>query len=89
MVYCVLTREVAKNDLMLYSNLLRGTDMRANLVAVMNFRVPTGFLSAIAKAAGRERISQSEFARRAILERIAAAGGDQAIPLRNEQEGKA
>ena len=41
---------------------------------VMNFRGPRGFLSAVAEAAAREKLSQSEFARRALMERMERAG---------------
>lgn len=41
---------------------------------VFNFRGPPGFLAAIAEAADRERLSQSEFARRAIIKHIKQVG---------------
>lgn len=40
----------------------------------MNIRVPSGFTAAIAEAAKREGLPRSDFARRAVLDRIARAG---------------
>ncbi|MFG1210550.1 hypothetical protein [Xanthobacter flavus] len=48
--------------------------MAANYIEIMNFRGPQGFMAAIAEAAARESIKPSEFARRAVLERIARNG---------------
>ncbi|MFG1359955.1 hypothetical protein [Xanthobacter pseudotagetidis] len=46
----------------------------ASYIEIMNIRGPQGFNAAITEAANRESITQAEFARRAILERIARAG---------------
>lgn len=48
--------------------------MAASYIEIMNFRGPPGFMAAINEAAARENLKPSEFARRAILERIARTG---------------
>ncbi|MFG1341374.1 hypothetical protein [Xanthobacter autotrophicus] len=48
--------------------------MAGSLTEIMNIRGPQGFNAAITEAANRESITQAEFARRAILERIERAG---------------
>ncbi|MFG1202351.1 hypothetical protein V5F29_08155 [Xanthobacter aminoxidans] len=48
--------------------------MAGSLTEIMNIRGPQGFNAAITEAANRESITQAEFARRAILERIARTG---------------
>lgn len=46
----------------------------ASYVEFMQLRGPQGFIAALSEAASRERLRPSEFARRAILERIARTG---------------
>ena len=48
--------------------------MAASYIEIMNIRGPQGFNAAITEAANRESITQAEFARRAILERIERTG---------------
>jgi len=62
--------------------------MAANYIEVMQLRGPQGFTAALSEAANRERLRPSEFARRAILERIARAGvTPPAVTQPKKQEG--
>lgn len=62
--------------------------MAASYFEVINFRGPQGFMAAVNKAAARESLKPSEFARRAILERIARVGvTPPALKPLSKQEG--
>lgn len=61
--------------------------MATQYIEILNVRGPQGFVAAIAEAAGRESLTQSEFVRRVLLDRIQRAGVNPPVFKSRKQEG--